>query len=102
MRDKIGFFYKFILTVVIAIIALISINKFETGLREEKIVATNVEEIEETLRSTLVACYAIEGAYPSNLKYLENYGIIFDYDKYIYEYSPNISYEFPDIKVSLR
>ncbi len=102
MRENIGFIYKFGLILFIAIIALISINKFETGLREETIVANNVADIEETIRRTLVACYAIEGAYPSELRYLENYGIVFDYNKYVYEYKPKISYEFPDIKVSLR
>ncbi len=102
MKDRIGFIYKFGLTLFIAIIALIAINKFEVGIREEAMVATNVDAIEETIRSTLVACYAIEGAYPSDLRYLESYGLIFDYDKYIYEYTTSISYEFPDVKVSLR
>ncbi len=102
MKDKIGFIYKLALTLFIAVVSLISINKFEIGLREETLVKTNVDAIEETIRSTLVSCYAIEGAYPSDLKYLESYGIIFDYDKYIYEYNPSISYEFPDVKVSLR
>ncbi len=102
MSDKLGFIYKFLLCLFIGIVAVVAVDRFEVELHEETIGSSNVEEIEETIKKTLVACYAVEGAYPSELNYLENYGIVFDTEKYIYEYSPKISYEFPEIKVKLR
>ncbi len=102
MKDKLGFIYKFGLILFIAIVAIVAIDKFEVQIQEESLGTTNVVEIEDTIKKTLVMCYAVEGAYPSHLSYLENYGIVFNQEKYIYEYTPQISYEFPEIKVKLR
>ncbi|MDO5518957.1 MAG: hypothetical protein Q4G58_00555 [bacterium] len=45
------------------------------------------ELLEQSVRKATVECYAVEGVYPSTLEYLEeNYGIIYDKDKYGVEY----------------
>ncbi|MCL2492564.1 MAG: hypothetical protein FWF33_00775 [Clostridiales bacterium] len=36
-----------------------------------------------------VQCYALESRYPPSLKYLEdNYGVVLDHQKYVYDYRP--------------
>lgn len=55
----------------------------------------NVQEIVEKYA---IQCYASEGSYPPNLKYLvDNYGLILDEDRYIYEYDIFASNVKPDI-----
>ena len=54
---------------------------------------------ERAIRSAAVNCYAIEGAYPVNIAYMEeHYGLLIDYDKYFvqYEYFRNMM---PSIRV---
>ncbi len=41
----------------------------------------------EAIEKSVMQCYALEGSYPPNLEYLEqNYGLILDRDKYVYQY----------------
>lgn len=42
--------------------------------------------IEQIIDKALVQCYALEGGYPSEVEYVEKYGVIFDNEKYIYHY----------------
>lgn len=43
--------------------------------------------LEEALRRDIVHCYAVEGSYPASLSYMEdNYGLIYDKDKFIIRY----------------
>jgi len=64
---------------------------------------TKQEEIENlkqaVIRSTIY-CYAVEGAYPESLSYLENhYGITYDHSKYLISYEVHASNLMPDIDV---
>lgn len=61
------------------------------------------DEIEEVIMRYAIACYAQEGAYPSELTYLEeNYGLIIDTDHYDYYYSSFASNILPDIVVKSK
>ncbi len=102
MREKVGYIYKVFIILFIAVVALVAISKFEAEVQKETINSANIEDIEQVIRDTLVTCYAVEGAYPADLVYLENYGIVFNNEKYVYEYNPRISYELPEITVKLR
>ena len=44
------------------------------------------DSIKRIIDRALVQCYALEGIYPSELDYVENYGVILDRDRYIYHY----------------
>lgn len=45
------------------------------------------DSIYSTVMNGAVLCYSIEGEYPPSLDYLkENYGVIFDSDKYMVDY----------------
>ncbi|WP_019850140.1 hypothetical protein [Desulfitobacterium sp. PCE1] len=51
------------------------------------------------LRAT-VQCYAIEGMYPPNINYLEdNYGVIYDHERFIVHYEVFAGNILPDITV---
>ena len=57
--------------------------------------------VEENLHKAVVSCYALEGAYPSSLAYLEdNYGFKYDKDKYVVFYSAFASNIMPDMSVT--
>lgn len=56
--------------------------------------------VERSVRSAALACYAVEGAYPSDLQYLkDHYGLFFDENIYTVSYSTFASNIFPDIYV---
>lgn len=61
---------------------------------------TRHKEVRETVLSAVAQCYALEGAYPPDLEYLEkSYGLILDRSRYIYHYDIFASNIFPDVKV---
>ena len=50
-----------------------------------------------------VQCYAVEGAYPSSLSYLEeHYGLVINHEKYIVSYNAYASNLAPDVRVLVR
>jgi hypothetical protein len=58
------------------------------------------EEIKDSIISCVAQCYAIEGKYPSDIKYLEDhYGLQLDTKDYTYHYEIFASNIFPDIRV---
>ena len=57
-------------------------------------------QLENALKKSTVACYAIEGAYPPSLDYLiENYGIQINDARFIVKYEYQASNLMPDITV---
>ncbi|MDO5291216.1 MAG: hypothetical protein Q4F05_00570 [bacterium] len=59
------------------------------------------ELLEQSVRRATVECYAVEGAYPITLEYLEeNYGISYDKNKYEVEYGCWSSNQMPTIIVN--
>lgn len=63
----------------------------------------NVDLVRQSVKRAAVECYAIEGAYPSDVEYLEeNYGIVIDHDKYYVEMDGFASNIMPDIEVYER
>lgn len=63
----------------------------------------NVDLVRQSVKRAAVACYAIEGAYPADVEYLEeNYGVVIDHDKYYVEMQGFASNIMPDIEVYER
>jgi len=59
--------------------------------------------IEKVIMKAAVQCYALEGSYPPDVKYLrDNYGIIVDENQYFYFYETNGANIAPNIKVIKR
>ena len=59
--------------------------------------------VENAVRSAVLTCYAVEGAYPPDIGHLvDNYGLSYDGDRYDILYDAFASNVFPDIRVSIR
>ena len=73
----------------------VALNSLDSGRDAE-----DLRRLEETLRQGCVACYAAEGAYPSDLDYLrERYGVQVDETRYTVYYSVFAENLMPDITV---
>lgn len=80
---------------IAVLVIVININQDKVGEMYDR-----ENEIEEIIRQYAVACYAQEGAYPKDIRYLEeNYGLIIDEAKYYYYYDLFASNLMPDIEV---
>lgn len=56
--------------------------------------------LEDSLNKAIVSCYALEGAYPESVEYLEeNYGLTYDKDKYSIGYITFASNFYPDVDI---
>ena len=67
-----------------------------TDKRDLSVLKTNVE-------NGITMCYAVEGTYPVSIEYLcENYGIIYDKDKYFIDYERFASNIRPSVTVFER
>ncbi len=59
--------------------------------------------VERAIRSSIAQCYALEGAYPPDLAYLEkNYGLLLDEKRYIFDYQVPGANVFPIVRVVVR
>lgn len=76
-------------------IIFIGIGNYSSGYSDKR-----AQEIKETIMSSAAQCYALEGKYPSELKYLEeHYGLQLDHDNYVYHYDRFASNVFPNVSV---
>ena len=59
--------------------------------------------VRSAVKNAALTCYAVEGAYPSQLAYLkERYGLSYDEELYFVRYDAFASNQFPDIRVMER
>ena len=59
------------------------------------------EFVTEAVHNAALTCYAVEGAYPSDLEYLrQHYGLAYDQSRYMVRYSSFGSNLMPDITVT--
>ncbi len=59
--------------------------------------------VEESIRKTVMACYAIEGSYPEDIEYLkENYGLYFNDELYQVHFRYLGGNIMPEYKVFLK
>ncbi len=65
--------------------------------------ANSAEKLQITrtaVQKSIVNCYAVEGTYPPNIKYLEDhYGIVIDHSKYIVNYELAGSNVMPSVEI---
>lgn len=60
----------------------------------------NVVSEQAIVDEALMQCYALEGSFPYDVKYLEKYGIVFDYQRYSYSYELSTAYKKPTLIVT--
>lgn len=65
--------------------------------------AQSAVSVEEAVLRSAVQCYAVEGAYPNSLAYLEDhYGLVINHERYIVSYKAFASNIAPTVRVLLR
>ena len=65
--------------------------------------AQDLLQLEQALQRTAVACYAVEGAYPPDVAYMQqHYGLLYDDSRYIVHYERFASNFMPEITVMER
>lgn len=89
------FFLHSILGALLLIGFLKAVFGLESGQGEK-----NREQLETAIRRAAVTCYAVEGAYPEDLAYMQKYyGIQYDEKRYTVMYDVFASNLMPDITV---
>lgn len=89
-----GIFMPLIVTVLL-LCFLSAISNLTTGHSLE-----DQRRLEDILRESAVACYAVEGFYPPTLTYLEeHYGVQIDRRRFVVSYTPIAENLMPDITV---
>lgn len=77
---------KVILSVAL-FLALVALFYFGFSNASSGVEGENLKMTQRALDRAVVNCYAVEGAYPSDVSYLEeHYGLIIDRQKYIVTY----------------
>lgn len=73
----------------------LALSNLESGRDEE-----GLQQLEDAVRRSAVACYAAEGIYPPDLQYLEDhYGLQVDTERYTVYYDVFAENLMPDITV---
>lgn len=79
----------------LASLTYVGIRNTSKGAEKEQI-----SFLQKAVKRATVQCYAIEGMYPPDIKYLENnYGIIINHKRYIVHYEAFAANIMPDISV---
>lgn len=90
--------FLLIIIIIVAIVSVASMNEFWKNSNEAQ-----PDRIKEAIERACVQCYALEGSYPPDLKYLsEHYGLILNEDKYFYYYEIFASNVMPYVEVYER
>jgi hypothetical protein len=80
-KKRMSLFPLFLLVVVLIVFLLACRSVSNTNSSQEKVILGNA------LERSITQCYALEGAYPSSLTYLEdNYGLTYDHDRFFIDY----------------
>ena len=88
-----------VLLPVLAVAAALWFFTALSGLRQGR-AAEDKAQLENALRRSAVACYAAEGVYPPDLKYLEDhYGVQIDESRFTVDYIAFAENLMPDITV---
>ncbi len=73
--------YVFMIIIVIAVVKATTFF-FENNSQNN----TTNQILERNINSALMQCYALEGAYPSDIYHLKEYGIMFQDEDFYYYY----------------
>jgi hypothetical protein len=74
------------IAIIIFFMILIMVwNSF--GLLQERSQTQSLKAVQTAVEQAVMQCYALEGAYPPDLNYLQDhYGLIINEDRYVYLY----------------
>ncbi|MBR4290201.1 MAG: hypothetical protein IKT52_06145 [Oscillospiraceae bacterium] len=87
-----------LIAIAVLLCFLSAVSRLEQGRTGE-----GRQQLEDALRRTAVSCYASEGFYPPNVKYMvQHYGLQYDEDAYRVHYEIFASNLMPEITVVER
>lgn len=93
---------KWICAAVLLLAAAAGIAALLPGMRRS-IRETGRAAVKNAVIRSAVECYAVEGAYPDSLSYLEqNYGLTVNHRDYIVSYEAYAGNQLPDVQVLVR
>lgn len=84
-----------LILIVVLVFVVTAVANLEQGKQDRVI-----RQLELVLQRTAVACYAVEGAYPPNVAYMQqHYGLTYDESRYVVHYELFASNFMPEITV---
>lgn len=93
--------FKYISVLVIILLIVYMYIAVDNAKRKSDVENFNI--LQDAIIKSAVQCYAIEGFYPPDIKYLENnYGLLVDHDKYFISYNVFASNIIPEVEVFLK
>ncbi len=91
-----------LIAVLLAVLLFIAGQQLAYKLRAD-IAQQSRDSVKQAVLEGAIQCYAVEGAYPPNLEYLEeNYGLLVDHAQYVVSYDCFASNVLPDVRVLSR
>ena len=98
-KRKSGFFRRLVITLAVFAVLFAGVymlvNKVSSASGNAE-----TELVRDAVRSAVLTCYAVEGAYPTNIDYLkEYYGLAYNEDAYLVIYDAFASNIMPSIRV---
>ncbi len=95
---KNGLFFPVVSAVVFAAVVLWLVLALANTRSVER--SQGLATVRESVENGITLCYAIEGAYPQSIDYLrENYGVVYDPERYIVHYECFAANIRPDVTV---
>lgn len=82
---------------------LVGLSLYSLGQVEETTLQRQTEAVRQAVLRAAVACYSVEGVYPSDADYLmEHYGLRYDQNLFILQYDAFANNILPEIRVLVR
>lgn len=89
---------KLLLIVAVLALAVVLVNRIGTAQG-----TAETEIVRDAVKNAALTCYAVEGAYPDDVSYLEeHYGLSYDEENYYVRYEAFAANQLPEIRVMER
>ena len=98
-RNPLLYVLALALIVVVFVMGYRAYDKYHNYDNDEESIAA----IKAAVERAALQCYVVEGAYPVDLRYLQdNYGLMINTDKYYVVYNVYAENQLPDIRVAKK
>ncbi len=98
-RNPLLYLLALALIVVVFVMGYRAYDKYHNYDNDEESIAA----IKAAVERAALQCYVVEGAYPVDLRYLQdNYGLMINTDKYYVVYNAYAENQLPDIRIAKK
>lgn len=103
MNSPSGGFFRSLLITLAAFSLLIALSVIAVNRISETNAELQAQTVLSSVRRAMLACYAVEGAYPLSLDYLkENYALHYNEERFFVFYDAFASNVMPEVRVNVR